>query len=50
MGMKSDLFPMQGPQALLRHLPGPLLIIWDGVSARRSKMTRSFIAEHGEDL
>jgi transposase len=33
-------------QALLRHIPGPLLIIWDRLSAHRSKMTRDFIAEH----
>ena len=27
-------------QALLRHIPGPLLIIWDRLSAHRSKITR----------
>lgn len=32
-------------KALLRHLPGALLIVWDRLSAHRSKMTRSFIAE-----
>jgi transposase len=33
--------------ALLRHIPGPLLIIWDRLSAHRSKLTRDFIA--GQD-
>ena len=37
-------------QALLRHIPGPLLIIWDRLSAHRSKVTRDFIAEQGERL
>jgi transposase len=37
-------------QALLRHLPGPLLIIWDRLSAHRSRITRDFIAGHGERL
>jgi hypothetical protein len=34
-------------QALLRHIPGRLLIIWDRLSAHRSKVTRDFIAEQG---
>lgn len=37
-------------QALLRHISGPLLIIWDRLSAHRSKITRNFIAEQGERL
>jgi transposase len=37
-------------QALLRHIPGPLLIVWDRLSAHRSKVTRNFIAEQGERL
>jgi transposase len=37
-------------QALLRHIPGRLLIIWDRLSAHRSKVTRDFIAEQGERL
>jgi len=36
--------------ALLRHIPGPLLIIWDRLSAHRSKLTRDFIAGQGERL
>ena len=35
-------------QALLRHIPGPLLIVWDRLSAHKSKLTRDFIAEPGE--
>ena len=31
-------------QALLRHVPGPLLIVWDRLSAHRSRFTRDFIA------
>jgi hypothetical protein len=30
--------------ALLRHIPGPLLIVWDRLPAHRSKLTRDFIA------
>jgi transposase len=37
-------------QALLRHIPGPLLIIWDRLSAHRSKITRDFIAGQGDRL
>lgn len=37
-------------RALLRHIPGPLLIVWDRLSAHRSKITRDFIAEQGERL
>lgn len=36
--------------ALLRHIPGPLLIVWDRLSAHRSKRTRDFIAGQGERL
>jgi len=35
-------------QALLRHIPGPLLIVWDRLSAHRSRITRDFIAGQGE--
>lgn len=31
-------------QGLLRHVPGPLLIVWDRLSAHRSRFTRDFIA------
>ena len=37
-------------QALLRHIPGPLLIVWDRLSAHRSGMTRDFIACQGDRL
>ena len=37
-------------QALLRHIPGPLLIVWDRLSAHKSKFTRDFIAEQGGRL
>lgn len=31
-------------QALLRHIPGPLFIVWDRLPAHRSRMTRDFLA------
>ena len=34
--------------ALLRHIPGSLLIVWDRLSAHRSCITRDFIAAQGE--
>lgn len=37
-------------KALLRHIPGRLLIVWDRLSAHRSRMTRDFIAEHRDRL
>ena len=37
-------------QALLRHIPGLLWIIWDRLSAHRSKVTCNFIAEQGKRL
>lgn len=37
-------------QALLRHIPGPLLIVWDRLSAHRSHITRAFIAQQEERL
>lgn len=37
-------------QALLRHIPGALLIVWDRLPAHRSRITRDFIAEQGERL
>jgi transposase len=36
--------------ALLRHIPGPLLIVWDRLSAHRSKRTRDFITGQGDRL
>jgi hypothetical protein len=35
-------------EALLRHYPGPLLIVRDRLSAHRSRITRDFIAGQGE--
>ena len=29
---------------LMRHLPGKLLIVWDGLSAHRSKLVKEFVA------
>jgi transposase len=37
-------------QVLLRHLPGPLLIVWDRLSAHRSRIPRDFIAGQGQRL
>jgi transposase len=37
-------------QALLRHLPGPLTIVWDRLSAHRSRKTLSFVAQHQDRL
>jgi hypothetical protein len=37
-------------QALLRHIQGLLLIVWDRLSAHRSKFTRNFIAGQDERL
>lgn len=31
-------------KALLRHLPGPLLILWDGAAIHRSKVVKEFVA------
>ncbi len=37
-------------QALLRHISGPLLIVWDRLAAHRSSMVRDFIAGQGDRL
>jgi transposase len=37
-------------KALLRHIPGPLWIVWDRLSAHRSRVTRDFIADQAERL
>lgn len=29
---------------LLRHVPGKILVIWDGLRSHRSKLVRSFVA------
>lgn len=31
-------------EVLLRHLPGPLLVIWDGAPIHRSALVRDFVA------
>jgi transposase len=36
--------------ALLRHIRGPLTIVWDRLSAHKSKITRQFIADQGNRL
>jgi len=37
-------------QALLRHIPGRLTIVWDRLSAHKSRMTRDFVALHSDRL
>jgi transposase len=37
-------------QALLRHLPGPLLILWDGAMIHRSALVQDFVASTGQRL
>jgi hypothetical protein len=33
---------------LMRHIPGPMILIWDRLSAHKSRMAQNFIAEqHG---
>lgn len=32
-------------QHLLRHLPGKVLVIWDGLTAHRSRMVKDFVVE-----
>jgi transposase len=34
---------------LLRHIPGKLLIMWDGASIHRSQAIKQFLAEGGAD-
>jgi transposase len=34
---------------LLRHLPGKLLVIWDGAPIHRSKVVKAFLAEGGAE-
>jgi transposase len=35
---------------LLRHLPGNVLVIWDGLSAHRSRLVREFVAQQNGRL
>lgn len=52
------LFPgaIRAPQVvqflrhLLRHLPGKLLVIWDGLPAHRSRLVKGFVAEQNGRL
>lgn len=37
-------------QALLRHISGPLLIVWDRLAAHRSGLVRDFISAQGQRL
>lgn len=32
-------------KALVRHIVGPLLVVWDGLPAHRSRMVRDYIAD-----
>lgn len=47
--------PVRGPdvvrflQHLLRHLPGPLLVIWDGAPIHRSRPVQDFLAAGGAE-
>jgi len=40
---------VKGPQvveflgALIRHIPSPLLVVWDGLPAHRSRLVRDYI-------
>ena len=29
---------------LMRHIPGPLLVVWDGLPSHRSRLVREFVA------
>lgn len=52
------LFPgsIKGPQiveflkALNRQIPGPLLIIWDGLQAHKSKVVRQYVEREDVDI
>lgn len=52
------LFPgtIRSPQVveflehLLRHVPGDVLVIWDGLKAHRSRMVRQFVAAQQRKL
>lgn len=52
------LFPgtIRSPQVveflglLLRHIPGKLIVIWDGLRQHRSRMVREFVEEQGGRL
>lgn len=35
---------------LLRHIPGPLLVIWDGLPQHRSKLVKEFAEAQGDRL
>jgi transposase len=45
--------PLRGPdvvrflQHLLRHIPGKLLVIWDGAPIHRAKVVKDFLAQGG---
>lgn len=52
------LFPgtIRSPQVvlflkhLLRHVPGPMLVIWDGLATHRSRPVKEFVQQHAERL
>lgn len=35
---------------LLRHIPGKLLVVWDGLPSHRSRLVRDFVAEQAGRL
>ena len=37
-------------QALLRHIPGPLTVVWDRLSADESQISRTFIDSQSDLL
>jgi transposase len=37
-------------QHLARHIPGPIVLIWDGLNAHRSRETRAYLANQGRRL
>lgn len=37
-------------RALLRHLPGKLLVVWDGAPIHRSALVRDFVTAQGDRL
>jgi transposase len=41
---------MEFLQALLRQVPGKLLVIWDGAPIHRSALVRDFVAAQGQRL
>jgi len=49
-GTIGGLQVVQFLQHLLRQRPGKLLVIWDGLTAHRSRLVKDFVAEHRKRL